>query len=73
MRCTTCGAGLRPVTSDLPFKIAEHTIVILKGLPVLQCGNCGEFLIEDVVQARVDELLGMVNETAELEVIRYAA
>jgi len=42
------------------------TIVILKGLPVLQCDNCREYLLEDVVMHRVDT-------AAELEIIRYAA
>lgn len=29
MQCTVCGAALRPTTSDLPFKVRDHTIVIL--------------------------------------------
>jgi hypothetical protein len=45
----------------LPFKATESTVVILKNLPVLQCPNCPEFLIEDPVLERVDELLGRVN------------
>jgi hypothetical protein len=61
------------VVSDLPFKTTGHTIVILKSLPLLQCGNCTEYLIEDAVLSRVDELLASVGSAAELEVIRYAA
>jgi len=73
MKCTTCGATMARVVSDLPFKTTDHTIVILKGLPVLQCGNCTEYLIEDTVMRRVDEILAAVAGAAELEVIRYAA
>ena len=73
MKCTTCGATMTKVVSDLPFKTTDHTIVILKNLPVLQCGNCTEYLIEDAVMRRVDEILAAVAGTAELEVIRYAA
>ena len=73
MKCSVCGAKMSRIVSDLPFKTTDHTIVILKSLPVLQCGNCTEYLIEDVVLSRVDEILGSVGETAELEVIRYAA
>jgi hypothetical protein len=40
---------------------------------VLQCGNCTEYLIEDSVMRRVDEILAAVAGAAELEVIRYAA
>jgi YgiT-type zinc finger domain-containing protein len=61
------------VVSDLPFKATDHTIAILKDLPVLQCGNCTEYLIEDPVMRRVDEILAAVAGAAELEVIRYAA
>ena len=73
MKCTTCGATMASVVSDLPFKTTDHTIVILKDLPVLQCGNCTEYLIEDTVMRRVDEILAAVAGAAELEVIRYAA
>ena len=64
---------MRAGLSVLPFKTTEQTIVILKGLPVLQCENCTQYLIEDAVLARVGEMLAAVDESAELEVIRYAA
>ena len=73
MKCTVCGATMTRVVSDLPFKTTDHTIVILKSLPVLQCGNCTEYLIEDRVLSRVDEIRATVGGAAELEVIRYAA
>jgi YgiT-type zinc finger domain-containing protein len=73
MKCTVCGAQMSRVLSDLPFKRTDHTIVILKSLPVLQCGNCCEYLIEDSVLGRIDEILATVGGAAELEVIRYAA
>jgi YgiT-type zinc finger domain-containing protein len=64
---------MHPITTDLPFKMSEERIVILKQLPVLQCGACREYLIEDNVMARIDDLLARADSTAELEVIRYAA
>lgn len=73
MKCATCGASMVKLATDLPFKTNEHTIVIIKGLPVLQCGTCTEYLIEDTVMGRVDEILAAVHGGAELEVIRYAA
>jgi YgiT-type zinc finger domain-containing protein len=42
MKCHVCGSRLRPLVTDLPFKVSETTIVVLKGLPVLQCENCIE-------------------------------
>ena len=53
--------------------MSEQTIVILKNLPVLQCANCAQYLIEDRVLGRIDEMLARVDRTAELEIIRYAA
>ena len=73
MKCVVCGGHMRSATTDLPFKIAEERIVILKQLPVLQCEMCREYLIEDTVMARIDELLARRDSNAELEVIRYAA
>jgi YgiT-type zinc finger domain-containing protein len=73
MKCSVCGAGMKPVTTDLPFKLSETHIVIVKQLPVLQCGACREYLIEDAVMERVDGVLNRADSAAELEVVRYAA
>ena len=73
MKCMVCGASMNPINTDLPFKLSEERIVIFKQLPVLQCGACREYLIEDTVMARIDAMLGQADSTAELEVIRYAA
>lgn len=47
MKCIVCGAELRPTRTDLPFKVSDSAIVIFKGLPVLQCAKCPEYLLED--------------------------
>lgn len=73
MRCTVCGADLRTTNTDLPFKVSDTAIVILKSLPVVQCVKCPEYLIEDEVLRRVDEILMRVDGGTELEIIRYAA
>jgi YgiT-type zinc finger domain-containing protein len=73
MKCRVCGYGMRVVVTDLPFKVSDTTIAILKRLPVFQCDNCGEYLLDDPVLKRVEEILEKVDTTAELEVIKYAA
>jgi YgiT-type zinc finger domain-containing protein len=73
MRCTSCGAELTATTTDLPFKLSDSAIVILKLLPVLQCATCPEYLIENTVLRRIDEVLARIDGGAELQVIRYAA
>ena len=55
MHCTVGGATLRPTTSDLPFKVREHTIVIVKNLPVLECTNCIHYLIAHFDFSRVEQ------------------
>ncbi|HWM91504.1 MAG TPA: type II toxin-antitoxin system MqsA family antitoxin [Thermoanaerobaculia bacterium] len=73
MRCHVCGSELVSMVTDLPFKLNETTIVILKDLPILQCSGCSEYLLEDAVMERVDEILSRANAQAELEIIRFAA
>ena len=73
MTCRVCGYMMKPLVTDLPFKISDTTIVILKGLPVLQCENCSEYLLDDQVMERVEQMLEKANTAAELEIIQYAA
>ena len=73
MNCRVCGATLRATTTDLPFKVTERTIVILKHLPVSQCEGCGEYLIADDVFVKVEALLSRADSSAELEIIPFAA
>ena len=44
-----------------------------QGLPLVQCASCPEYLIEDEVLRRVDEILARVEGGTELEIVRYAA
>ena len=73
MKCQVCGSKMEFVVTDLPFKANVKTIVIMKNLPVYQCDNCSEYLLEDKVMAEVEKIIGNVGASAELEVIRYAA
>jgi len=73
MTCHNCGGNLKSIVTDLPFKIMDNSIVIIKRLPVLQCQNCYEYLIEDQVMERVDDILSKIDETTELEILKYAA
>jgi YgiT-type zinc finger domain-containing protein len=73
MKCHICGYNLKNTKTDLPFKRDERSIVIFKDVPVLQCENCREYLIEDPVMKRIDDIMAGVNPTAELEIVRFAA
>ena len=73
MKCHLCGAKMRSITSNLPFKVNDTTIVIMKDLPVIQCDVCSEYLLDDPVLKRVEAIIEKVDAAAELEIIRYAA
>ena len=73
MKCRTCGAKLEKVVTQLPFKVNGESIVIVKDLPVMQCSSCQEYLLEDAVMARVEELLKKADTAIELKIVRYAA
>lgn len=73
MKCSVCGTELQPAQTDLPFKVQDTAIVIVKDLPVLQCRTCPQYLLEDGVLKAVDELLARTDRAAELEIVRYAA
>ena len=73
MKCRVCGSTLHATTTDLPFKVGDQRIVILKNLPVSQCDACAEYVIADPVFARVEQLLATVDTSVELEIIQFAA
>jgi len=73
MTCRVCGGKLERFVTSLPFKVDESSIVIIRDLPVLQCRNCSEYVIEDAVMERIDAILSRVDAVAEIEVLRYVA
>jgi YgiT-type zinc finger domain-containing protein len=73
MKCTICGSNLQPTRTDLPFKVSERTIVIIKELSIFQCGNCSTYETEDRVFVRVEALLSAIDRETELEIIHFAA
>jgi len=64
---------MRAAVTDLPFKSSDHSIVVIKELPVLLCENCTEYVLEDRVMATVDSIMEGVGDASELRVVKYAA
>jgi len=73
MKCHVCGSKMRAINTDLPFKVNDTTIIIMKDLPVIQCDGCSEYLLDDPVLKRVDAIIEKADTEAELKIIRYAA
>ena len=73
MICHVCGAEMKRIITDLPFKLRDTGIVVIKGLPVIQCETCREYLLEDAVMERVENILNHAEKSIELEVVKFAA
>ncbi len=73
MKCRVCAGKLQQLRTDLPFKVSERTIVIVKDLPVFQCERCSEYSMDDPTFARVEEMLSRTDKAAELEIVPFAA
>ncbi len=73
MKCHVCGSTMTEITTDLPFKVSNTAIVIVKQLPVVDCSNCHEYLLADPIMERVEQMFANLDARAELEIIRYAA
>ena len=73
MRCHVCGADMTKLHTNIPFKVSQATIVIVKDLPVIQCNGCSAYLLDDRVMEEVEDIFARVDATAELEVLKYAA
>ena len=43
--------------TDLPYKVGDSSILIVKGLPVIQCPLCNEYVLTDAGMARGEETL----------------
>lgn len=70
--CYNCGGIFENKITNMPFKLNNICIVIIKGLPVLQCEKCNEFVIEDEIMEKVDTILNKIDTSAELEILSYA-
>ena len=72
MKCHVCGSDMASVVTDMPFKVSNTSIVIVKQMPVDECGNCGQYLIDDPVMEQVGSILEKADAAAELEIVQYA-
>ena len=70
--CYNCVCIFEKKITSMPFKLNNICIVIIKGLPVLQCDNCNKFVIEDEIMEKVDSILERIDSSAELEILNYA-
>ena len=73
MRCTSCGAAMNQAHTDLPFKVARHAVIVVRGVPVFECQSCPEYLIADSAMERIEDVLAARSPATELEVVSFGA
>ncbi len=73
MICHVCGAEMNRITTDLPFKLRDNGIVVVRDLPVIQCSSCREYLLDDAVMEQVEGILNRAGKSIEFEVVKFAA
>ncbi len=73
MKCRVCGGSLESRIADLPFRLGDHSIAIIKSRPLLQCPQCGDTELETPTRQKVEQLLAGFDGASELEVIRFEA
>ncbi|OGL42439.1 MAG: YgiT-type zinc finger domain-containing protein [Candidatus Schekmanbacteria bacterium RBG_16_38_11] len=73
MNCHVCGSKMDETITDLPFKVRDTSIVIVKDMPVLQCQSCREYLLKDSIMQRLENILKAADRSVELEIVKFAA
>ena len=73
MNCHVCGSKMDETITDLPFKVRDTSIVIVKDMPVLQCQSCREYLLKDYIMQRLENILKAADRSVELEIVKFAA
>jgi YgiT-type zinc finger domain-containing protein len=73
MKCRVCGGRMESIRTDLPFKIDDRRIIVIKDIPVEQCIFCSEYELHDSVMEKLEYLLTSMDKTSELEVRSFAA
>jgi hypothetical protein len=48
-------------------------MIILKGLPLVECSECGAYILEEEVMERVHEIVGRLRSPSHLEAVLYSA
>ncbi len=73
MKCRLCGGRIESTRTDLPFKLEDNRIIVVKEIPAEVCVSCGEYELSDTVMEHLEILFDSMDESSELEVRRFAA
>jgi YgiT-type zinc finger domain-containing protein len=71
MKCHVCGTSMTRVVNDLPFRVNRSVMFILRDLPLLECGECFAYALEDTVMERVHEIVERLDSPSHLDAVLY--
>lgn len=72
MKCHVCGTSMTRVVSELPFRVNQSVMIILRDLPLLECTECGAYAFEEKVMERVHEIVERLHCPSHLDAVLYA-
>ena len=57
MNCPSCKAKMMKGKTNLPYEFGDEQLVVIKDVPALVCGQCGEVFVEITALRITEELL----------------
>jgi len=72
MKCHVCGTSMTRGLSDLPFRVNQSVIIILRDLPLMECTECDAYAFEEKVMERVHEIVERLDSPSHLDAVLYA-
>lgn len=74
MKCVICKHGETAAGKVTVTLHRGESVVIIKAVPALICGNCGEYYLDEPVTSQLfTQAEDAVKRRAEVEIIQYAA
>jgi hypothetical protein len=64
---------MRRVVADLPFRVNRSVMIILRGLPLVECSKCSAYILEEEVMERVHDIVGRLRSPSHLDAVLYSA
>ena len=62
MLCPLCKGNMTKGTSNMPYRLGAHKLVVLVDVPALVCDQCGDEFIEIATVRNVEHVLEKVKQ-----------
>jgi len=61
MKCPMCKGIMKNGKTSLPYEFEDNRLIVIKSVPALVCGQCGEVFV-DITVARIAEDIAKASE-----------